>query len=41
MVGHSIPVIDGRKHVTVFITQSMLGHKLSEFVPTRTFSSHS
>ena len=40
MVGHTIAVHDGRKHVPVFITESMVGHKLSEFAPTRTFRSH-
>ena len=41
MLGHSIAVHDGRKHVPVFITESMVGHKLGEFAPTRTFRSHS
>jgi small subunit ribosomal protein S19 len=40
MVGHTIAVHDGRKHVPVFITESMVGHKLGEFVPTRTFRGH-
>ena len=40
MVGHTIAVHDGRKHVPVFITESMVGHKLGEFAPTRTFRSH-
>ena len=40
MVGHTIAVHDGRKHVPVFITESMVGHKLGEFAPTRTFKSH-
>ena len=37
MVGHTIAVHDGRKHVPVYITESMVGHKLGEFAPTRTF----
>ncbi|MCD8316764.1 MAG: 30S ribosomal protein S19 [Eggerthellaceae bacterium] len=41
MVGHTIAVHDGRKHVPVYITESMVGHKLGEFAPTRTFRSHS
>ena len=41
MVGHTIAVHDGRKHVPVFVTESMVGHKLGEFAPTRTFKSHS
>ena len=41
MVGHTIAVHDGRKHVPVFITESMVGHKLGEFAPTRTFRAHS
>ncbi len=40
MVGHTIAVHDGRKHVPVFITESMVGHKLGEFAPTRSFKSH-
>lgn len=40
MIGHTIAVHDGRKHVPVFITDEMLGHKLGEFVPTRTFKGH-
>jgi small subunit ribosomal protein S19 len=40
MVGHTIAVYDGRKHVPVFITESMVGHKLGEFAPTRTFRTH-
>ena len=40
MVGHTIAVHDGRKHVPVFISESMVGHKLGEFAPTRTFKSH-
>ena len=40
MLGHTIAVHDGRKHVPVFITESMVGHKLGEFAPTRTFRGH-
>jgi small subunit ribosomal protein S19 len=40
MVGHTIAVHDGRKHVPVFITEGMVGHKLGEFAPTRVFRSH-
>jgi small subunit ribosomal protein S19 len=40
MVGHTIGVHDGRRHVPVFITENMVGHKLGEFAPTRTFKSH-
>ena len=40
MVGHTIAVYDGRKHVPVYVTESMVGHKLSEFSPTRTFKGH-
>ena len=40
-VGHTIAVHDGRKHVPVYITESMVGHKLGEFAPTRTFRGHS
>ncbi|MGA0063915.1 MAG: 30S ribosomal protein S19 [Ilumatobacteraceae bacterium] len=40
MVGHTIAVHDGRKHVPVYVTESMVGHKLGEFSPTRTFRSH-
>ena len=40
-VGHTIAVHDGRKHVPVYITESMVGHKLGEFAPTRTFKGHS
>lgn len=40
MVGHTIAVHDGRKHVPVYITEAMVGHKLGEFAPTRTFRSH-
>jgi len=41
MVGHTIAVHDGRKHVPIFVTESMVGHKLGEFAPTRTFRGHS
>jgi small subunit ribosomal protein S19 len=41
MIGHTIAVHDGRKHVPIFITESMVGHKLGEFAPTRTFRGHS
>ena len=41
MVGHTIAVHDGRKHVPVYITEDMVGHKLGEFAPTRTFRGHS
>ena len=40
MVGHTIAVHDGRKHVPVYVTESMVGHKLGEFAPTRTFKGH-
>src|SRR5438874_8573556 len=40
MVGHTIAVYDGRKHVPVYVTENMVGHKLGEFSPTRTFKSH-
>ena len=40
MLGHTIAVHDGRKHVPVFVTETMVGHKLGEFAPTRTFRSH-
>ena len=39
-VGHTIAVHDGRKHVPVFITEDMVGHKLGEFAPTRTYKGH-
>ena len=39
-VGHTIAVHDGRKHVPVFVTEEMVGHKLGEFAPTRTFRGH-
>lgn len=41
MVGHTIAVHDGRRHVPVFITENMVGHRLGEFAPTRTFRGHS
>jgi small subunit ribosomal protein S19 len=41
MVGHTIAVHDGRKHVPVFVSEAMVGHKLGEFAPTRTFRAHS
>ena len=40
LVGHTIAVHDGRKHVPVYVTESMVGHKLGEFSPTRTFRGH-
>ena len=40
MIGHTIAVHDGRKHVPVFISESMVGHKLGEFAPTRMFRGH-
>jgi small subunit ribosomal protein S19 len=40
MIGHTLAVHDGRKHVPVYITESMVGHKLGEFAPTRTFRGH-
>jgi small subunit ribosomal protein S19 len=40
MVGHTIAIHDGRKHVPVYITEDMVGHKLGEFAPTRTFRGH-
>ncbi len=40
-VGHTIAVHDGRRHVPVYITEDMVGHKLGEFAPTRTFRGHS
>ena len=39
-VGHTFAVHDGRKHVPVFVTESMVGHKLGEFAPTKTFKGH-
>ena len=40
MVGHTIAVHDGRKHVPIYVSESMVGHKLGEFAPTRIFRSH-
>lgn len=40
MVGHTIAVHDGRKHVPIYLTEEMVGHKLGEFAPTRTFRGH-
>jgi len=40
MIGHTIAVHNGREHLPVFITEQMIGHKLGEFAPTRTFKSH-
>ena len=40
MVGHTIAIHDGRRHVPVYITEEMVGHKLGEFAPTRTFRGH-
>ena len=40
MVGHTIAVHDGRRHVPVYVTESMVGHKLGEFSPSRTFRAH-
>jgi small subunit ribosomal protein S19 len=39
-VGHTFAVHDGRKHIPVFVTEEMIGHKLGEFAPTRTFKGH-
>ncbi|WP_048601061.1 30S ribosomal protein S19 [Rubeoparvulum massiliense] len=39
-IGHTFAVYDGRKHVPVYVTEDMVGHKLGEFVPTRTFRGH-
>ena len=39
-VGHTFAVLDGRKHVPVYVTEDMVGHKLGEFAPTRTFRGH-
>lgn len=39
-VGHTVAVYDGRKHVPVYVTEDMVGHKLGEFAPTRTFRGH-
>ena len=40
MVGHTIAVHDGRRHVPIYVSEEMVGHKLGEFVPTRTFRGH-
>lgn len=40
MIGHTIAVYDGKKHVPVYITEDMIGHKLGEFAPTRTYRGH-
>jgi len=40
MIGHTIAVHDGRKHIPIYITEDMVGHKLGEFAPTRTFKGH-
>lgn len=40
MIGHTIGVHDGRRHIPVYITENMVGHKLGEFAPTRTFRGH-
>lgn len=40
MVGHTIAVHDGRKHIPIYISEDMVGHKLGEFAPTRTFRGH-
>lgn len=40
MVGHTFEVHNGRKHITVFVTENMVGHRLGEFAPTRTFKGH-
>ena len=40
MVGHTIAVHDGRRHVSIYITENMVGHKLGEFAPTRTYRGH-
>ena len=40
MIGHTLAVHDGRKHVPVFVSEAMVGHKLGEFAPTRTFKGH-
>jgi len=40
MIGHTIAVHDGKKHVPVYVTEDMIGHKLGEFAPTRTFKGH-
>ena len=40
MIGHTIAVHDGRKHIPVFVSEAMVGHKLGEFAPTRTYRGH-
>ena len=40
MVGHTVAVHDGRRHVPIYVTENMVGHKLGEFAPTRTFRGH-
>jgi small subunit ribosomal protein S19 len=40
MVGHTMAVHDGRRHVPIYVTENMVGHKLGEFAPTRTFRGH-
>ncbi len=40
MVGHTVAIHDGRRHVPIYITEEMVGHKLGEFAPTRTFKGH-
>lgn len=40
MVGHTVAIHDGRRHVPIYITENMVGHKLGEFAPTRTFRGH-
>lgn len=40
MVGHTIAVYNGRKHIPIYITENMIGHRLGEFAPTRTFTGH-
>jgi len=40
MVGHTVAVHDGRRHVPIYITENMVGHRLGEFAPTRTFRGH-
>jgi small subunit ribosomal protein S19 len=40
MVGHTVAVYDGRRHIPIYVTENMVGHKLGEFAPTRTFRGH-
>jgi small subunit ribosomal protein S19 len=40
MVGHTLAIHDGRKHIPIYVTEDMVGHKLGEFAPTRTFRGH-